>query len=81
MRVSIMVLLTVAMLALVPAYAQTSSVAQSANPVATGVTVSSDADGRFAYSHETPMECYACHHTGLDTGGNGHGGHGTRIIP
>ena len=68
------------MLALVPAYAQTSNGAQMANPAATGVTVSQNAESRFTYSHETPMECYACHHTAPDIEGNGHGGRSTQII-
>ena len=80
MRNSFMIMLTLALLALVPAYAQSSNVAQMANPAATGVTVSQNAENRFTYSHETPMECYACHHTAPDIEGNGHGGRSTQII-
>ena len=80
MRNSFMIMLTLALLALVPAYAQSSNVAQMANPAAISVTVSHNADSRFTYSHETPMECYACHHTAPDIEGNGHGGRSTQII-
>lgn len=80
MRSSFMVMLTLALLALVPAYAQSSNVAQMANPAATSVTVPQNAESRFTYSHETPMECYACHHTAPDIEGNGHGGRTTQII-
>ncbi len=67
MRSSIMVLLTVAMLALAPSYAQTS-------------TGSQNTDNPFTYSHESPMDCLTCHHTAPDFEGNGHGGRHSQII-
>ena len=80
MRNSIMVMLTLALLALVPAYAQSSNVAQMTNPTAASVAVSQNAESRFTYSHETPTDCYPCHYTAPDIEGNGHGGRSTQII-
>lgn len=80
MKSTFMVLTTLALLALVPAWAESSDVSGIASTDAQGTQVSHDVSRRFVYSHETPMECYACHYSSPDVDGNGHGGRASKIV-